>query len=591
MSPEAIFTLVVILLMLAGLAFELLAPDVIVFSTLGILLLTDVITVKEALAGFSNSGMLTVGILFIVAYAAQSSGILELFASRVMGRSSGVRTALLRMMTPVLAMSAFLNNTPIVAMFTPTIRDWAIRHRISPSKLLIPLSYASIFGGICTLIGTSTNLVVNGMMQQSLNQSLSMFELAKVGLPCAVSGVLFMMLVGYRLLPDHKDLSEDFQGSGREYLLEMKIQEGSPLVAKSVEAAGLRKLDRLFLTEIHREGLLIVPVKPTDLLKAGDRLFFTGQAEDIVRLQQIPGLVPDHVRESYAGDQSDGKGRILEAVVSRSSPMLGKTLKEGNFRARYDAAVLAVHRHGERITTPLGQLVLKPGDTLLLLAGDDFFKRWNQARDFYMISKMSDVPVVNRRKTVITLLALTGMIVLAATSVMSILKAAILAAMVLLFSRCVTVVEARRSIELNVLIVIASALGISAALTKTGAASFLAEYVIKLAGGLGPLGLLAAIYLVTSLATEVITNNAAAALIFPIATASAAQAGLDPRPFVIAIAVAASASFATPIGYQTNLMVYGPGGYRFRDFLKVGVPLNLIFMAVAMTVIPLFWSF
>jgi di/tricarboxylate transporter len=591
MSPEAIFTLVVILLMLAGLAFELLAPDVIVFSTLGILLLTDVITVKEALAGFSNSGMLTVGILFIVAYAAQSSGILELFASRVMGRSSGVRTALLRMMTPVLAMSAFLNNTPIVAMFTPTIRDWAIRHRISPSKLLIPLSYASTFGGICTLIGTSTNLVVNGMMQQSLNQSLSMFELAKVGLPCAVSGVLFMMLVGYRLLPDHKDLSEDFQGSGREYLLEMKIQEGSPLVAKSVEAAGLRKLDRLFLTEIHREGLLIVPVKPTDLLKAGDRLFFTGQAEDIVRLQQIPGLVPDHVRESYAGDQSDGKGRILEAVVSRSSPMLGKTLKEGNFRARYDAAVLAVHRHGERITTPLGQLVLKPGDTLLLLAGDDFFKRWNQARDFYMISKMSDVPVVNRRKTVITLLALTGMIVLAATSVMSILKAAILAAMVLLFSRCVTVVEARRSIELNVLIVIASALGISAALTKTGAASFLAEYVIKLAGGLGPLGLLAAIYLVTSLATEVITNNAAAALIFPIATASAAQAGLDPRPFVIAIAVAASASFATPIGYQTNLMVYGPGGYRFRDFLKVGVPLNLIFMAVAMTVIPLFWSF
>lgn len=591
MSPEALFTLIVIALMLAGLAFELLAPDVIVFSALGVLLLTDVITVKEALGGFSNSGMLTVAILFIVAYAAQSSGILELFATRIMGQGCGGRRALLRLMTPVLAMSAFLNNTPIVAMFTPTIRDWALRNKISPSKLLIPLSYASIFGGICTLIGTSTNLVVNGMMQQSLNQSLGMFELAKVGLPCAASGVLFMMLVGYRLLPEHEDLSDGLAGSGREYLLEMKVLTDSPLVEKTVEDAGLRKLDRLFLTEIVREELLIAPVKPKDKLKAGDRLFFTGQAEDIVRLQQIPGLVPDHDRDFSTGGLKDGKGRILEAVVSRSSPMLGKTLKEGNFRARYDAAVLAVHRHGERLTSPLGQLVLKPGDTLLLLAGDDFFKRWNQARDFYMISKMTDVPVVNRRKTVITLLAMAGMILLAATGVMSILKAAILAAMILLFTRCVTVVEARRSIELNVLIVIASALGISVALTKTGAAFYLAESMVRFAGGLGPLGLLAAIYLVTSLATEVITNNAAAALIFPIATASAAQAGLDPRPFVIAIAVAASASFATPIGYQTNLMVYGPGGYRFRDFLKVGVPLNVLFMVVSLIVIPLFWDF
>jgi di/tricarboxylate transporter len=591
MSPEAIITLIVVALMLAGLATELMAPDVIVFSALGVLLLTDVLTIPEALSGFSNSGMLTVAVLFIVAYAAQSSGLLELFANRIMGRSGGGRRSLVRMMVPVIGLSAFLNNTPVVAMFIPAIRDWALRHKLSPSRFLLPLSYASIFGGMCTLIGTSTNLVVNGLMQQSINQSLSMFELAWVGVPCAISGVLFMLLIGHRLLPDRSDLSENFARGTRQYLLEMKLRKSSPLVGKTVDAAGLRNLGDTFLAEIERNGRLVAPVKPGDVLEAGDRLYFNGCAEEIVRLQKLPGLDPCHERDFCASLQNSGKGRIIEAVVSRSSPMLGMTLKEGNFRARYDAAVLAVHRHGEQLSVSLGKLELKPGDTLLLLAGEDFFKRWNQARDFYMISRLTDLPVLNRRKTVITLVALAGMIGLAAFGVMDILKAAVLAAMILLFSRCVTVVEARRSIELNVLIVIASALGLSKALEKSGAAGFLANYVIFTVKELGPIGLLAAIYLVTSLATELITNNAAAALVFPIAMATAAQSGYDPRPFAIAIAIAASASFATPIGYQTNLMVYGPGGYRFSDFLCVGIPLNLLFMAVAMFVIPLVWTF
>jgi di/tricarboxylate transporter len=577
--------------MLIGLIFELLAPDVIVFSALGVLLLTDVLSVKEALAGFSNSGMLTVAVLFIVAYAAQSSGILEFFANHVMGGSGGGRRSLLRMMLPIQMLSAFLNNTPIVAMFIPTIRDWALRHNISPSKFMLPLSYAAIFGGVCTLIGTSTNLVVNGLYQQSLSQSLGMFELAWVGLPCALAGTLYMLTIGYRLLPERGDLSANFASSGREYLLEMKLLADSPLVGKSIEAVGLRHLDQLFLAEIVRKGELLVPVKPTDILEADDRLYFTGQAEAIVRLQVFPGMVPSQERDFCSNLRQSGKGRIIEAVVSRSSPMLGKTLKEGNFRARYDAAILAVHRHGEQLPGPLGNLVLKPGDTLLLLAGDDFFKRWNQARDFYMISKLTDMPVVNRRKTAIILLALVSMVGLAAFGIMDILNAAILAAIVLLFSRCITVVEARRSIELNVLIVIASALGIGVALEKTGAARFLAMQIIDMVGNFGPIGLLAAICIATTLLTELITNNAAAALVFPIAIAAAQNAGLDPKPFVIAIAISASASFATPIGYQTNLMVQGPGGYTFRDFLRVGIPLNVLFMITSIVVIPLIWPF
>lgn len=592
MTGAAIFTLVIVGMMLIALAFEILAPDIIVFSALGLLLLGDVLSPKEAFAGFSNPGMLTVGLLFIIAYAAQSSGILAFLADKVMGRSGGGHRSLVRMMVPVFGLSAFLNNTPIVAMFTPAIRDWAVKHRFSPSKFLIPLSYASIFGGVCTLIGTSTNLVVNGMLQQATQQGFGIFELAWVGLPCAVAGIAFMLIFGFRLLPERKDLAENLQnGAGREYFLEMKVQAGSPLTGKTVEEAGLRNLGQIYLAQIVRNGNLVAPVRPTDILQAGDQLFFTGHVDSILRLHNIPGLVPGHEKEFCVALRNSGKGRILEAVVSRSSPMLGRTIKEGNFRARYDAAIMAVHRHGECLKENLGQIVLRPGDTLLLLAGDDFVKRWNYSREFYMVTKVVDIPNVSRRKSIISISVLTGMVVLSASGTLDILKAAILSAIILIVTKCLTVVEARRSIELNVLIIIAAALGISHALEKTGAAGYLAGYVIESVRSWGPMGLLAVVYLVTSLLTELITNNAAAALIFPIAMAVAGQQGLNPMPFAVAIAVAASASFATPIGYQTNLMVYGPGGYKFSDFLKLGIPLNLIFMTVALIVIPRVWGF
>lgn len=577
--------------MLLALVLELYAPDVIIFSALGFLILFGIVTPKEALVGFSNEGMLTVAILFVVAYAAQSSGILEVFANRVMGRSGGGRRSLLRLMLPVWSLSAFLNNTPIVAMFTPTIRDWALRHKLAPSKFLIPLSYASIFGGTCTLIGTSTNLVVHGMLQEQLGLGFSMFELAWVGIPCAFGGMIFILAFGDKLLPDRRDLSADFGEKGREYVLEMKLSKESTLIGKSVEEAGLRNLDHVFLVQILRNGNVVAPVRPTDLLEEGDRLFFAGQVEGIVQVGRFSGLTPCHEWKFCSAVQKSGKGRVVEAVVSRSSPMLDKTLKEGNFRSRYDAAVLAVHRHGEKMNTSLGQLKLRPGDTLLLLTGEDFTKRWSTSRDFYMVSRSTVVPEINRRKTYITLVTMLGMILLAASGVMDIFAAAVLASVILMITRTVTAVEARRSLEINVLVVIACAFGISKALDKTGVASEVAKLLITAAHGLGPVGLLAAIYLVTSLMTELITNNAAAALVFPIAMASAAQSGLNPMPFAVAIAIAASASFATPIGYQTNLMVYGPGGYRFTDFFKIGIPMNLMFMVVAITVIPLVWKF
>jgi di/tricarboxylate transporter len=577
--------------MLLALVLEVLAPDVILFLSLGTLFLTGIVTPQEAFMGFSNQGMLTVGILFIVAFAAQSSGILEAFAGRVMGPGKGKKRSLLRLTVPVAALSAFLNNTPIVAMFTPAVRDWARARGISPSKLLIPLSYASIFGGVCTLIGTSTNLVVNGLMQQEMGRSLRLFELAWVGLPAAAAGILYLIFIGQRLLPERSDPVEDLLESGREYIVELEVRKGCPLIDKSVSEAGLRNLQGLFLVEILRGRESIAPVKPTDKIRVRDHLVFTGLVNSIVQLQKIPYLTPVDERKYYRDLRNSGKGRIVEAVISRSSPMLGRTIREGNFRSRYNAAVLAVHRSGERIHSKIGDIILKPGDTVLLLTGDNFIKTWVRSREFYMLSKISNVPTINKKRSIITILALASMVLLSATGIMPILNASMLAAAILIISRCVTPIEARRAVEWNVLIVIACAFGISKALDKTGAAEYLAGFLVDSVRTLGPLGALGAVYVFTSLLTEVITNNAAAALAFPIAVSTAAETGADPMPFVIAVAVGASAAFSTPLGYQTNMIVYGPGGYRFRDFVKVGLPLNIIIMIVALIIIPRVWGF
>jgi di/tricarboxylate transporter len=591
MAAAGIFTIIVILAMLLALALEVLAPDVILFVSLSALFLAGVLTPQEAFLGFSNQGMLTVGILFIVAFAAQSSGVLEIFATRIMGRGDGLRRPMVRMAVPAVALSAFLNNTPIVAMFTPAVRDWAKARGLSPSKFLIPLSYASIFGGICTLIGTSTNLVVNGLLQQEMDRSLEFFELAWVGVPAAAAGILYLVLVGHRLLPDHRGPVEDLMESGREYLVEMEIRSGCPLIGKTVTEAGLRNLQGLFLAEIFRDGENIAPVKPTDRLHLGDHLLFTGLVNSIVQLQKIENLIPVDEPRLYHNLRRSGQARIIEAVVSRTSPMLGRTIKEGNFRAHYGAVVLSVHRSGERVKDKIGNIVLKAGDTLLLLANDDFFKTWNRSREFYMVSSGTDMPSLDRKKSLISLLCLMGMVVAAGLGFLTIFKAAVLAASILVLTGTVKPADARKSIEWNVLIVIACALGISKAMDKTGAADFVAHGLINAVHGLGPLGILGAVYLITSVMTEVITNNAAAALAFPIAISASSQVGADPMPFVIAVAVGASAAFSTPFGYQTNMIVYGPGSYRFRDFVKIGLPLNFLIMVVAMIVIPMVWKF
>ena len=583
------YTSVLLVLLTAALVSEYLETDVAIFSCLLLLILGGVIDVGEAFAGFSNRGMLTVAFLFVVAGGLQRTGILDRVGDSVLGQNGKVANKLFRLLPPVSAISAFFNNTPIVAMLIPAVRSWAKKNHAPLSKFLIPLSYAAILGGTCTLIGTSTNLVVHGLMLENGVKGLGFFELSRVGVPVAVLGLAVLLLVGHRLLPDRKEPITQVGEHIREFVVVMRVENEYRHIGMSIEQAGLRHLKGLFLFQIERDGQLKTPVGPEEKIRLHDYLFFTGLPETILDLQKTRGL---SLLEKKTFDlehfDSDAYG-VFEAVISPNSPLIGKNVRESKFRGSYDAVVIAIHRSGERVKQKIGDIVLCSGDTLLILGKRDFIQRWYHSRDFYLVSRSVDINSKPRRYSVTAIVVLLLMIAAMATGVIPVIAASGTAAVILILTRCITPADARASVDIRVLLTIASAFGIAKALHNSGVASFLAEKIVVTAGSFGILGLLAGIYLITNIYTEFITNNAAAALLIPIALSAANQAGVDPRPFLIAVAIAASASFATPIGYQTNLMVYGPGGYRFTDFLKAGIPMNILVGVSAVMIIYFFY--
>ncbi len=616
MGWEGWFTLAVVAAVFVGLARSLAPPDVLLLGGMLAVSLVGILTPEEAFVGFANEGVLTVAALFVVAAGLSETGALERLSRRVMGQDGRETSAILRMALPVLTASAFLNNTPVVAMFMSMIRGWCRRHRISPSRLMIPLSYIAILGGTCTLIGTSTNLVINGMMinraqllaeqltgeqdplvREQLEKSrdglrgLSMFELGYLGVPYALVGLAYLALIGRRLLPDRKDLLEQLGDSPREYVVDMEVQPGCGLIGQRVDAAGLRHLPGLFVIQVTRGEQVIAPVGPDLILQAGDRLTFTGVVSTIVDLERIPGLVPvaDDAYVTEAGKRR--AQQLCEAVISNTSPLVGKNIRDANFRAYYNAAVVAVHRGGTRLLGRIGDIVLRAGDTLLLQTGPHFAQAHRNNPDFYLVSGVEESRPVRHDRARIGLVLLLVLIVLMASGWMPIVVAAFFIAGLMIVTRCISASVARQNIDLQVLLTIAGALGLATALQKTGAAAVIAHTLVDLTSALGPRGTLITVYLITMLFTELITNNAAAALIFPFVVVIAEELGVSPRPFVVAVTFAASASFATPIGYQTNMMVYGPGGYRFTDFLRVGVPLSLLLAVVATLLIPMIWPF
>lgn len=514
---------------------------------------------------------------------------MNVLVQRLLGRPRSLLRAQMRLVVPVLSMSALLNNTPLVAMLMPVVSDWARQHRLSVSKLLMPLSFAAILGGTCTLIGTSTNLVVDGLLRTTTTlPGLGMFEIAWVGLPCALVGLGYMLLSSRWLLRERRPTISELDDP-RAYTVEMYVEPESPLVGQTIEQAGLRHLPGVYLMEIDRQGELLAAVSPQERLQANDQLVFVGIVDSVVDLQKIRGLVPA-TDQVFKLKHPRSQRCLIEAVVSDSCPLVGMTIRDGRFRNLYNAVVIAVARNGERVHKKIGDIMLRSGDTLLLETRPSFVEQQRNSRDFYLVSQVEDSTPLRHERIWIAVTILMGMVLVVTLGWLSMLNAAMLAAGLLILTGCCTSSMARRSVDWQVLLVIAAAFGMERALQKSGAAAAVAHTLLTLAGE-NPWVALIAVYGVTMLFSNMITNNAAAVLMFPIALATAASLGVNLMPFVIVVMMAASSSFATPISYQTNLMVYGPGGYHFVDYLRFGTPMSLLLWGLTVALTPLVWPF
>ena len=587
MSLEAWVTLAIVVSLIVVMVRELLQPAFAILLATIALMLLGIISPAQAFSGFSNEAPIAVAALLVVARAVDVSGVFQPIVRVLFGRAQG-KWLMARVAFPIAAMSGFVNNTTLVAMAVPPALDLCRRRGLSPSRFLIPISYAAVLGGVTTTIGTSTNLTVSGLLTSAGMEPLSLLELTPVGVPIALGGCLAMVFLAGRLLPD-RARSDEGSGGERKFAVSMRVRPGARADGRSVEEAGLRHLKGVFLVEIDRGGRTIAPVAPEEVLVGEDVLTFVGRVDHVVDLQRSPGLQSTENRQI---DQlGDGSHKFYEVVVANSLNLVGRTLRDAGFRARYGAAVLAIHRSGQRIDAKLGDVRLHMGDTLLVLADADFRERFRDDPDFLLIAPRQGISPTQPRKAATVAAIGIGFLALVGSGVVPILHGALAAAMLLVLTRVLTLRQARDAVDLNIVILIAAAFGLGAAVEQTGLGLAAAAVLVDLLEPFGPLGALAAVLLATMALTELVSNNAAAVLVFPIAIATAASFGVDARPFVVVVALGASLSFLTPIGYQTNLMVYGLGNYRFLDFTLMGLPLNLITILLTLILVPVVFPF
>ena len=586
MSWEAWFCLGVVIVVLITLVRDLVAPAVAMAGGMVAVLVAGIVTPSEALSGFSNPAPLTVAALFILARAVEKTGALTPIVQAVLGKNGSVRGSLARLVAPTTAASAFLNNTPIVAMLLPQVRAWAEARGRSPSLYLMPLSFAALLGGVVTVIGTSTNLVISGLLEAAGEPALGFFEITAVGLPIAIVGGVVLVLLTPKLLPIRRSVRQEAEDETRHFVVDMVVEEAGQINGRTVEAAGLRHLSGSFLATLERDGELLAPVAPDTILRTGDRLRFVGKSDDVLDLQTTRGLRSAEAGHFLETDQA----RYFEAVIGADSPLVGNTLRDADFRSRYQAAVLAIHRAGQRVDAKLGQVDLRVGDTLLLVADGGFLERWRDRGDFLLVSGSKTTPPPANKNAWLVGAVTLGIVLGASLDLIPILNASLLAAFVLVGLKVLTPGEARSAVDLNVILVIASAFGVAAAVDKSGLAAIVAGGMVDAFDGFGDRGILLGVVLATVILTGVVNNNASALLMFPIAVATAGATAIQARGFAIAVAVASSVDFLTPIGYQTNTMVYGPGGYRFGDYARLGAPLTLLVVAVLVVLVPMRWS-
>lgn len=579
------YVLAVVLFLVLSLYREWLNPALTFFVAAVALLVGQVITVNELIQGLANPQIVLIFLLVIL-----TAGIRAIFGTswfaKVFHYNLSPRKFLLRMMAFVSSTSPFLNNTPIVAFMIPYVKDWAERTGNPASKFLIPLSYATILGGMVTVIGTSTNLVLNGLIGRYNLPLLGFNDFFFLGVAVTLLGGAYLYFVGYHLLPSNTNEIEALRENVKEYIVETEITENSGLIGKTVKDAGLRNLQDVFLVEIIRGNEVVSPVSPNEVLEAGDSLFFAGNTQAIYNLiREDNGISPPREETADLEDQF----HFVEAVVPANSALVGVRIKDSDFRKKYNASIIAIHRNGKRVSGRVGEMHLSGGDFLLLLSGSEH-QNGTDEKDLFLLSVPKSLKPEKARWKKALGIGSFALLILGITGAVPLFQACLLALAGLVFFGILTITEIRRELDLSLLMILVCSLAIGVALEKSGTASWLAYGLVTVLSDLGPVAVLAGLFLTTTALTALITNAAAVSIMFPIAMSVASQMDMASTPFFVAIAFAASGDFMTPIGYQTNLMVYGPGGYTFRDFFRVGSPLALLYMVTCIVFISWFYN-
>lgn len=584
-SLVQIYTLAVVCFLVYALYKETFNPAFTFFICTVALLLPGIITPVDLLKGLSNQQIIIIFLLVLV-----TAGIRLIFGSamfaRIFSHSLSPKAFLIRMMATVTAISPFLNNTPIVAFMIPYVRDWAQKTGNPASKFLIPLSYATFLSGMITVIGTSTNLVLNGLIDSYHLPLLGLEDFLYLGIIVTIVGWIYIYYYAYRILPSNPNTLEALKENIKEYIVEIEVFQNSRLIGKSVKDAGLRKLEDVFLVEIIRDERIISPVSPDELLEEGDLLFFSGRTDSIYNLIQADNGLRIPRQDNL---EVDGHFNFVEAVIPANSTLIGMRIKDSDFRKTYNASIIAIHRNGKQVPGKVGEMTLAGGDFLLLLSKENQHNA-DHERDLFFVTKPQKIaPPKPRWQTYVGLACFVALI-LGITEVLPLFIVCLGILVVLVLTSVLNVNEIRRELDLSLLLVLVCSLAIGVALEKSGTADLLARGLIYAGKSMGPIGVVSALFVAATLLTAIITNTAAVSIVFPIAMSMAEQMNLSYTPFFAAIAFAASGDFMTPIGYQTNLMVYGPGGYTFRDFIRVGSPLAVIYVVVCIAFISWFYK-